>query len=90
MDDVHESNITKVANSIAGRDRVDINIYGMDEVPVKIIEERIAKKIKRKTAKLEAQLKKDFGININDPKFDLADFEIKHPRPTKRNRGEVD
>jgi hypothetical protein len=54
MDDVHESNITSVANAIKSRDRVDINIYGMDEVPIQIIEERIAKKIKRKLAKLES------------------------------------
>ena len=53
MNDVHEDNISSVANSIKGRDLVELNIYGMDEVPVMIIEERIAKKISKKLSKLE-------------------------------------
>ena len=52
MNQVHGQSIQKVSNAIAGRDRVDINIYGMDEVPVDIIEDRIAKKINKKKAKL--------------------------------------
>ena len=81
MHQVHGSSISKVANSIAGRDRVDINIYGMDEVPVQIIEERITKNIRKKLSKLESQLKKQYGIDLDDSKFNLADYEVPQPRP---------
>ena len=69
-----------MSNAIAGRDRVDINIYGMDEVPVDIIEDRIAKKINKKKIKMENELKKAFGIDLDDPKFNLADYDIPEPR----------
>ena len=71
-------------NAIAGRDKVDINIYGMDEVPAEIIEERLAKKINRKKFKLEQDLKKNHGIDLDDPKFDLDSYEIPDLRPRKR------
>ena len=69
-----------MSNAIAGRDRVDINIYGMDEVPVDIIEDRIAKKINKKKIKMENELKKAFGIDLDDTKFNLADYDIPEPR----------
>ena len=69
-----------MSNAIAGRDRVDINIYGMDEVPVDIIEDRIAKKINKKKIKMENELKKAFGIDLDDAKFNLADYDIPEPR----------
>ena len=80
----HGSSIQKVPNAIAGRDKVDINIYGMDEVPAEVIEERLAKKINKKKIKLEQELKKVYGIDLDDPKFDLADYEIPDIRPRKR------
>ena len=79
-----------MANAIAGRDRVDINIYGMDEVPVDIIEDRIAKKINKKKAKMEAELKKAFGIDLDDAKFNLEEYDVPEPRPRKLNRKEPD
>eukprot|EP00354_Favella_ehrenbergii_P010841 CAMPEP_0170468874 /NCGR_PEP_ID=MMETSP0123-20130129/11895_1 /TAXON_ID=182087 /ORGANISM="Favella ehrenbergii, Strain Fehren 1" /LENGTH=175 /DNA_ID=CAMNT_0010735561 /DNA_START=164 /DNA_END=691 /DNA_ORIENTATION=- len=75
MNQVHGQSIQKVSNAIAGRDRVDINIYGMEEVPVEIIEDRLAKKIKKKIAKMEADLKKSFGIDLDDAKFQLTDYD---------------
>ena len=90
MNQVHGQSIQKVANAIAGRDRVDINIYGMDEVPVEIIEDRIAKKINKKKAKMEAELKKAFGIDLDDPKFNILDYEVPEPRPRKLNRSGPD
>lgn len=66
---MHGQSIQKVSNAIAGRDRVDINIYGMEEVPVEIIEDRLAKKIKKKIAKMEGELKRAFGIELDDTKF---------------------
>lgn len=90
MNQVHGQSIQKVSNAIAGRDRVDINIYGMEEVPVEIIEDRLAKKIKKKIAKMESELKKSFGIDLDDAKFQIADFEVPEPRPRKLNRREPD
>lgn len=79
-----------MSNAIAGRDRVDINIYGMDEVPVDIIEDRIAKKINKKKTKMENELKKAFGIDLDDAKFNLEDFDVPEPRGRKLNRKEPD
>ena len=90
MNQVHGQSLPKVSNAIAGRDRVDINIYGMDEVPVEIIEDRIAKKINKKKAKMDNELKKAFGIDLDDAKFNIADYEVPEPRPRKMNRSEPD
>ena len=62
----------------------------MDEVPVDIIEDRIAKKIKKKKTKMENELKKAYGIDLDDPKFNLADYDAPEPRPRKLNRKEPD
>ena len=62
----------------------------MEEVPVEIIEDRLAKKIKKKIAKMEAELKKSFGIDLDDPKFQIADYDVPEPRPQKRARREPD
>lgn len=78
-----------MTNAISGRDRVDINIYGMEEVPVDIIEDRIAKKINKKKTKMESELKKTFGIDLDDPKFSLTEYDVPEPRP-RRIRQEPD
>ena len=62
----------------------------MEEVPVDIIEDRVAKKINKKKAKMENELKKAFGIDLDDPKFNLADYEVPEPRPRRLNRTEPD
>ena len=62
----------------------------MDEVPVDIIEDRIAKKINKKKAKMENELKKAFGIDLDDKNFNLADYDVPEPRPRKLNRTEPD
>ena len=60
----------------------------MDEVPAEIIQERLAKKINKKKIKLEQELKKVYNIDLDDPKFDLADYEIPDIRPRKRQKTE--
>ena len=62
----------------------------MDEVPVDIIEDRIAKKINKKKTKMENELKKAFGIDLDDAKFNLADYDAPEPRARKLNRKEPD
>ncbi len=80
---VHNETIDKVPNAKAGRDAVDINIYGMEGVKAEVIEERLNMKLTKKRVKLEKELQR-MGINIDDPKFNIKDYEIPNPRPQKR------
>lgn len=86
MKQVHTSSIQKVPNAIAGRDKVDINVYGMEGVPSEVIEDRLSKKIRKKMMKLEKELKAQYAIDLEDSKFDLKDWEVADPRPCKRHK----
>lgn len=66
---------------MAKRDKVEVPIYGMEGVPPDVIEDRLARKIKKKKIALEKELKKLFKIDLDDPKFKLDDFDIPDPRP---------
>lgn len=55
----------------------------MEGVPAEVIEERLNYKLNRKRQKLEKDLVKQ-GINVDDPKFDIKDYEVPEPRPPKR------
>ena len=70
----------RVPNAKAGRDNFDMNIYGMEGVPGEVIEERLNFKLNKKRMKLEKDLLK-MGINIDDPTFNIAEYEIPDPRP---------
>ena len=70
-------------NAKAGRDHVDKNIYGMEGVTAEVIEERLNIKMTKKRQKLEKELLK-IGINVDDPKFNIKDYEIPNPRPAKK------
>ena len=48
----------RVPNAKAGRDKVDINVYGMEGVPAEVIEERLNMKMTKKRQKLEKELLK--------------------------------
>ena len=72
-------------NAKAGRDQVDINVYGMEGVPGEVIEERLNMKMLKKRQKLEKELLK-MGIDVDDPKFNIKDYEIPNPRPPKRRQ----
>lgn len=71
---------------MAKRDKVDINIYGMEEVPAEVIEDRLRRKVKKKMIQLEKELKKLYKIDIDDPKFRLDDYQMPDPRPKKPYR----
>ena len=64
---------------------MDINVYGMEGVPTDVIDERLQRKLKKKRTKIEAELKKLFGIDLDESKFNLQEFDIPEPRPSKRN-----
>jgi hypothetical protein len=37
-----------VPNAMAKRDKVDLNVYGMEGVPAEVIEDRLRRKVKKK------------------------------------------
>ena len=77
--------LNKVHNAKKGRDSATVDIYIMTGIPQEIIEERLHQKTIQKATKLENDLKK-MGINVDDPKFDIALFEVPNPRPPKAKR----
>ena len=74
---------------MAKRDKVELNVYGMEGVPQEVIEDKLARKVKKRKIALEKELKKLWKIDLDDPKFKLDDFEIPDPRPRK-NRASKD
>lgn len=61
-------------------------MYGMEGVPAEVIEERLAYKMKKKMQKLERELQR-LGVNVDDPKFNIKDYDVPDPRPPKRKPG---
>ena len=52
-------------------------------MPAEVIEERLTMKMTKKRQRLEKELLK-IGIDLDDPKFNIKDYEIPNPRPSKR------
>jgi hypothetical protein len=75
---------------MAKRDKVELNVYGMEGVPQEVIEDKLARKVKKKKIALEKELKRLFKIDLDDPKFKLDDYEIEDPRPRKRHGNNKD
>jgi hypothetical protein len=44
----NQAALYRVPNAKAGRDQVDINVYGMEGVPAEVIEERLVMKMTKK------------------------------------------
>ena len=55
----------------------------MEGVPAEVIEERLNYKLNKKRQKLEKELLK-MAINVDDPKFNIKEFEVADPRPMKK------
>ena len=51
---------------MAKRDKVELNVYGMEGVPNEVIEEKLAWKYKKKRYALERELKELYKINLDD------------------------
>lgn len=49
---VHKDRLSRVPNAKAGRDTFDISIYGMDGVPIELINYKLAEKVQNKKSKL--------------------------------------
>ena len=61
---VHRSSLKRVPNAKAGRDSFDISIYGMDGVPIELINYKLAEKVEQKKRKLIKEHK--MAGNIED------------------------
>ena len=55
----------------------------MEGVPAEVIEERLNFKLNKKRQKLEKELLKQ-GIDVDDAKFNINDFDVPNPRPPKK------
>ena len=83
MNTCHITILQKVPNAMAKRDKVDLNVYGMEGVPAEVIEDRLRRKVKKKMIQLEKELKKLYKIDLDDPKFRLEEYEMPDPRPKR-------
>jgi len=60
----------------------------MEGVPAEAIEEKMIHKLSSKRMKIEKELTK-MGINVDDPNFDLKDYEVPVPNPPKKKQENV-
>ena len=75
---VHKDKIQRVPNAKAGRDSFDISIYGMDGVPIELINYKLAEKVQNKRRKLikEKKLAEDEDIKEQNIKNKNRDSDI--------------
>ena len=62
---VHRSSLKRVPNAKAGRDSFEISIYGMDGVPIELINYKLAEKVEQKKRKLIKENKMIGNIEEN-------------------------
>ena len=77
---VHRSSLKRVPNAKAGRDSFDISIYGMDGVPIELINYKLAEKVEQKKRKLIKEHKIVGNEEDNKPEenyFDLKEQKEK-------------
>ena len=80
---VHRSSLKRVPNAKAGRDSFDISIYGMDGVPIELINYKLAEKVEQKKRKLIKEHKIAGNEEDNKPEenyFDLKEQKEKDIR----------
>ena len=74
---VHRSSLKRVPNAKAGRDSFDISIYGMDGVPIELINYKLAEKVEQKKRKLIKEHKMVGNIEENNNNINLNYLDIK-------------
>ena len=79
---VHRASLKRVPNAKAGRDSFDISIYGMDGVPIELINYKLAEKIEQKKRKLikEHKLAGNEEDNKEENYFDMKEQNEKNIR----------
>ena len=75
---VHRSSLKRVPNAKAGRDSFDISIYGMDGVPIELINYKLAEKVEQKKRKLIKEHK--IAGNEEDNKPEENYFDLKEQK----------
>ena len=75
---VHRSSLKRVPNAKAGRDSFDISIYGMDGVPIELINYKLAEKVEQKKRKLIKEHK--IAGNEEDNKQEENYFDLKEQK----------
>ena len=68
---VHRSSLKLVPNAKAGRDSFEISIYGMDGVPIELINYKLAEKIEQKKRKL---IKEHKMAGLNEEKNEIKNL----------------
>ena len=80
---VHRASLKRVPNAKTGRDSFDISIYGMDGVPIELINYKLAEKVEQKKRKLIKEHKMVGNEEDNKPEenyFDLKEQKEKDIR----------
>lgn len=63
MNSVHRETLARVPNAKIGRDNLDISIYGMENVPTAVIQEKMIQKLKKKRQILQDEIQKKMNLN---------------------------
>ena len=72
---VHRASLKRVPNAKAGRDSFDISIYGMDGVPIELINYKLAEKVEQKKRKLIKEHKMIGNEEDNKPEENYFDIK---------------
>ena len=74
---VHRASLKRVPNAKAGRDTFDISIYGMDGVPIELINYKLAEKVEQKKRKL---IKEHKMVGNEEDKKEENYFDMKEQK----------
>ena len=74
---VHKTKLNRVPNAKTGRDTFDISVYGMDGVPIELINYKLAEKVQYKKRKL-----------IKENKLQASEEDLKEQDKMKRKTNE--
>ena len=74
---VHRTSLKRVPNAKAGRDTFDISIYGMDGVPMELINYKLAEKVEQKKRKL---IKEHKIVGNEEDKKEKNYFDMKEQK----------
>ena len=83
----HQEKLKNVPNAKRGRDTFDISIYGMDGVPIELIQYKLAEKVEKKRKKIyNEELKKLKEKNKNENDNNNNNAEIEKEKKEKKDK----
>ena len=77
---VHRSSLKRVPNAKAGRDSFDLSIYGMDGVPIELINYKLKEKVEQKKRKLIKEKKMEGMIEEKNENKVMNYLDIKEQK----------